>query len=267
MSELRIGNNQNYGLKEHNRYTSFIQEQATLLRFFLKTTGVVAERFRLTASERNDAALRTAITDLRVSENVNDRRSVIIAPGQAIDSQLRLINNPAGATPTSYLIPTNFTGTQDLYARYATTELEVGTCNLATDGNVTGIGTEFLSVLRPENDNPTIIRFESTQNAGDYLIQTLTDDLRMVLIGDSFVAEQGLRYKVVGSFENGVVLSGTDTRRDIYRYDHIEFVIDIQDRASITSNSYDPDLIPLARITRSGNNWFLQQDIRRFASL
>ena len=252
MSSIKISPNQVYGLKEHNRLTRFQREDATLLRFFLRSPGVVADGFaRLSAysipdpaavgqPDRNESLQLALPNDLSVTIDDLSNTTLIIQPGSAIDGDLNFIHNPSVARFSITGLDPPAVSNQVLCVRYATTNNEVGTCNIATDGTVKGFGTKFTEILRNENDNPTLIRFTSNDNSidlslninQDFLIESISSDEEMkLLLADSNTiprAGSGLTYKVVGAFEPGLILpdaSAPNSPRDIYNYNHRTFEV------------------------------------------
>ena len=267
MSELKIGNNQNYGLKEHARYTRFLQENASLLRNFLKRTGVIYSDFLIADGVATlDTRQPTATPYLAVTA-VNGGRSFLIDVGMAVDAELRIINNP---TQLSYVPTRNLSSSGDtLCVRHNFTNIEQGTLTVRASGIVEGVGTDFTSVIRPQNDNPTILRFFNAEtgapatNSGDLIVTDISGPETMTLLGSSFIEEANLRYVVVGSFESGIILSENDPRRNIYNYDHSDFFL----AEGTGVNSLDNlNNIPLA-VLRGALGSYSTTDARRFASI
>ena len=113
-----------------------------------------------------------------------------------------------------------------IHQRYLNTE--VGTVSINTQGQLSGVGTKFTSVLRSQTSKaPVKIVFykedstgtpQTVNNAGVYEITTLTDDLNAVLSG-SFVADSNLKYIVVGSISLGSTITSGQLA-GLYSYDN-----------------------------------------------
>lgn len=278
MSIVKIGENQNYGLKEHNRVTGFLRADNSVLRHFLKRTGVLYLPF----GENANTPVSTSNTDIPTATSAvlsfrcaveNGNNAVIINKGQAIDTELRVINNPE-----NFRLPINRSMAHSyLFASHALTAFEVGTCSISATGLVQGTGTKFTETLRPQGDNATLIKFftgtepysqvlinENTgvNNRADYLPISIIDDTTLQLPAGTYTPETGRRYAVVGSFENGIIIPAQDSRRYIYQHDHVEFTFVPGDATSALRNH---NSIPLFRVGVLDGS-FSSTDSRRFAS-
>lgn len=101
--------------------------------------------------------------------------------------------------------------------------LEVGTISVDISGNITGLNTRFLEVLRGTNQ-PVKVRFEGTlNNFESYEVLEVINNTNAKLSG-AFVAESNLKLIIVGSFTDGFVVP--EAYKDIYQYDScIDFTI------------------------------------------
>ena len=97
--------------------------------------------------------------------------------------------------------------------------LEEGTLSISSQGVVTGIGTKFTEVLRGQStEDPVKIKLVSTNNIAIYEIVDVVDDLNCLLQGESFVAENGIKYYVIGSTPLGETVT-TEQQEGLYYYD------------------------------------------------
>jgi hypothetical protein len=89
--------------------------------------------------------------------------------------------------------------------------LEQGSVSVDASGNLTGVNTSFLDVLRGEPNFPSKVNFpNSSKNSLDYGIVEVINNTSALLSGTGFIAESGLDYQVVGTFTPGHVASNID---------------------------------------------------------
>lgn len=99
------------------------------------------------------------------------------------------------------------------------THLEEGTCTITVNGTVTGNETKFTEVLRGISSKvPVKIKFTSSSNTGVYDVVNVIDDLNIIIQGDSFVAESGVTYRVIGSTPLGETVT-SEQQTGLYSYD------------------------------------------------
>lgn len=98
---------------------------------------------------------------------------------------------------------------------------ELGTVSVDTFGNVSGVGTEFLEILRGQPNFPSKIRFTNSTlgNAEDYEVVSVADDNNIVIQGD-FINETDLKFAIVGTFTPGYPVPVNDEL--IFQYDSSE---------------------------------------------
>lgn len=102
----------------------------------------------------------------------------------------------------------------------AITNYEAGTVSVTTDGTLTGVGTEFTKVLRGGDNFPNAVKFiDSTKNVLNYEVINVVSDTSAVIAAPA-VAENNLRYGVVGAFTPGFVPSSANEL--IYEYDSFQ---------------------------------------------
>jgi hypothetical protein len=110
--------------------------------------------------------------------------------------------------------------------------LEVGTCSVNVNGEVSGINTKFSEVLRGQSTEvPVKIKFYKQSgllNDQVYEVVSLNNgspDTELILSGYGFVEESNLNYIVIGSTPIGEVLTNAQLE-GLYQYDacDIEFI-------------------------------------------
>jgi len=106
-------------------------------------------------------------------------------------------------------------------------KVEEGECSVSVDGQVAGSGTFFSDVLRGQSTEvPVKIKFlDAANNTSIYEVVEVTDDDNIILLGDTFFAESGLKYYVIGSTPLGDTIT-TEQQEGLYFYDscQIDFV-------------------------------------------
>ena len=89
-------------------------------------------------------------------------RVITLNPGLAFDANVDCI---VLENPIDFSVPTLNDGEFFwLIVSHATTHNEVGTVSINTDGSLSGVGTEFLSVLRGQANFPTKVKFLSSRS-------------------------------------------------------------------------------------------------------
>lgn len=171
-------------------------------------------------------------TMFKVSHKTGTDNVVTINSGIAIDSNINIINLPQDIDIT---IP-NTTNKQWLAVSYASTNNEIGTVNISAQGNLSGEGTKFLSVLRGQPNFPTKIKFSSNKNKEEYEVVDVTSDTEATLAG-TFVEEKGINYQVIGTFTPGY--QPNDDDKLIYEYDSfLIHVIDSVEKPDVDENTF-----------------------------
>lgn len=161
-------------------------------------------------------------------------RVITLNPGLAFDANVDCI---VLENPIDFSVPTLNDGEFFwLIVSHATTHNELGTVSINSNGSLSGVGTEFLSVLRGQANFPTKVKFSSTRNVGDYEVVEATSDTTAVLAGD-FVAESNLKYQVIGAFTPG--FQPADDDRYLYNYDscNVRTVVS-EDEPQLSDNEF-----------------------------
>jgi len=130
---------------------------------------------------------------------------------------------------------------------------ENGSVSVDINGNLTGIGTSFLSKLRGQPNFPSKIKFTNgVSNTLEYTVLEVIDDNNAVLEGD-FINESNLTYSVVGTFTPDAVPPVGD--REIFQYDYFTYFL-IQETSGEPSKSLDE--FWLARVTNNGGTLVIE---------
>lgn len=134
--------------------------------------------------------------------------------------------------------------------KYAVSNVEIGTVSIDRQGNLTGVGTEFLKVLRGVPNIPVRVKFEGASlNTLEYDVHEVIDDQNAVLQG-VFQSESDLQLVVVGSFTPDIVpLSGS---KDIYEYDSCTMTLVLETILNTPPTLIDGEEFVIARVRRSG---------------
>lgn len=89
--------------------------------------------------------------------------------------------------------------------KHLVSNIEEGLVSIDASGNLTGVGTSFLSVLRGQPNHPSKIKLtDASLNTQEYTVQEVISDTSAVLLG-VFQSELNLHYGVVGTFTPGIV--------------------------------------------------------------
>ncbi len=131
---------------------------------------------------------------------------------------------------------------------YSSTEL--GTVSIDTSGNLVGVGTEFLTVLRGMPNNPVKIAFVgSSLNTEEYEVNEVISDTNATLSGD-FLAESGLAYKVIGAFTPNISVPAGS--KEPYQYDSCTFSVVAEVISNTPPALVDGKEFVIARVKRNG---------------
>jgi len=142
--------------------------------------------------------------------------------------------------------------------KYQKVNYELGTVNIDINGNMTGTGTFFTEVLRGQPNFTTKIRFTNTiGNYFEYDVVDVISDTSAILSGD-FLAENDLKYGVVGTFTPGFVPANAD--KMIYEYDSVLISLVAEDPYSLNVQpaKTNGEEFYLARVKTSGLNVEIQ---------
>lgn len=199
MSKLNISQNLFLEVNELRKLVQFLTDDGykPFLKHLTKSFGI--------AQNKNN-------TYFKVSRKNESQNIVIVNAGIAFDHNLNRIyleNDKELSIPDTGV-------NQWIVISYASTNNEEGTVNVSAQGALNGVGTKFTSVLRGQPNFPTKIRFNSNVNTGEYEVVDITSDTMATIVG-SFIAEQNLKYQVIGTFTPG--FQPNDKDKTIYEYD------------------------------------------------
>lgn len=144
-------------------------------------------------------------------DNALNQKTIKIAPISAINNQGQFISNPQ---VNNFAIPADGNWYWlKISHRYST--LEAGKVSIDASGNLIGVGTEFVKMLRGNPNFPTVIRFSgSVGNTLEYEVGEVVDDTHAMIVHPAvtgggvadFIAESNLNYEIVGTFTDGVAV-------------------------------------------------------------
>lgn len=219
MSRLKLSPNLFIEVNELNKLIGFLDNDGykLIIKQLVKEYGI--------AQNSNN-------TMFKVSHKLGTDNVVTINSGIAIDSNINIINLEQDMDIT---VPYT-TNKQWLAISYATTNNEVGSVNISSQGNLSGDGTKFLSVLRGQPNFPTKVKFLSNKNKEEYEVVDVTSDTEATLAG-VFVEEKDLKYQVVGTFTPG--FQPNDDDKMIYEYDSCMIhLIDSAGKPEVDENTF-----------------------------
>lgn len=219
MSRLKLSPNLFMEVNELNRLIDFLDNNGykLIIKQLVKEYGI---------------AQNVDNTMFKVSHKLGTDNVVTINSGIAIDSNINIINLERDMDIT---VPYT-TNKQWLAVSYATTNNEVGVVNISAQGNLSGNGTKFLSVLRGQPNFPTKVKFLSDKNKEEYEVVDVTSDTEATISG-VFVEEKDVKYQVIGTFTPG--FQPNDEDKMIYEYDScLIHLIDSVEKPDVDENTF-----------------------------
>lgn len=213
MGRLKLSENLFLEVAELNRQQKFlVDDYKRLFKHIIKSPGIA-----------NDGQN----TYFKVSAIEGSNSSVLVNAGIAFDSDMNaIIMNEAREVEVN-----NAGGTQWIILQRGINNDEIGTVSVNGQGIMMGTNTEFTSVLRGQPNFPTKVRFSSSVNTGEYEVIEVTSDTTAILSGD-FVAENNLKYQVIGTFTPGFIPE--EENKLIYEYDGCQI--------NVIESDYKPEL-------------------------
>lgn len=205
MSKINLNRNLFLEREEILRFQKFMLESAVNKTFLSNTTnwGII------------DTSGGSSPNDFKVEAGSTSGTVKISNLSRALQNEGLLIEQKAF---DNLAIP-NDSSYYWLKIGHTYSKLEEGTISISSQGVVTGVGTKFTEVLRGQSTEvPVKIKLVSTNNIAIYEIVDVVDDLNLVLQGESFVAENGISYYVIGSTPLGVTIT-TEQQEGLYDYD------------------------------------------------
>lgn len=200
MSKLKLSANLFLEVAELENFRRFIVDEGykAVLKSMINNYGIVRISNR-------DAFLVSS--DATLADTIN------IAPGVAFTSELdRIVNE----SEIAIQVPASDIKTWIVISR-SVTNYEKGTVSVTTDGTLTGSGTEFTKVLRGGDNFSNAVKFiDSKNNVLSYEVVNVVSDTSAVIAAPA-VAENNIRYGVVGAFTPGFIPSASNEL--IYEHD------------------------------------------------
>jgi len=214
MGRLNLQNDLFLGLQELQRQSKFYKEDGyiRLLRSIVNGFGVVS------------VDIDSSFDNFKVEGGTNSGTYKVAVDSYAVDNAINIIFQKA----IDNVAVTDDSNWYWVRVSHQEDNLEEGTINLATNGNITGVGTTFTDVLRDQSNYPVKVNFpDSVLNTGDYQVVSILSDTQAILSGaTSFTSENGLAYKVIGSFTPGINPTGDDRLPYFYDSCNLELVLE-----------------------------------------
>ena len=217
MSRLKLSPNLFLEVNELNRLVKSLKDDGykLLIRHLIKSSGIAQDK-----------------TNSYFKATVKSTDKITINPGIAFDENL----DPIILENSIDLDLTQTTSKYWIILSRAVTNEEQGTVSVSRLGSLLGVNTEFTKVLRGQPNFPTRIKLTSNVNQGEYEVVEIISDTSATLVGD-FVAENNVKYKVIGTFTPG--FQPTEENRFIYEYDSCNIsVIESDTKPEIAEGEY-----------------------------
>ncbi len=253
MSRLNIQSDLFLGLQELNR-----------IQRFTVTDGFI----RLFKSLVNEFGIAKVVDDtdfenFEVLEGTNTGTIQIAIDSYAVDDQIRTIYQAA---------IDNFTLTDDnswywVKISYQESRIEEGTVSVATNGDVTGVGTTFTEIFRDQSNYPVKINFpNSVLNTGDYQVVSVLSDTQITIEGaDVFTVENSIAYQVVGAYTPGINPTGDDRLPYVYDSCNLELIAEVSLDTPPAKTAGEE--FYLARVRRNGGSLNIEDKRTEFLSM
>lgn len=206
MSKININRNLFLEREELIRFQDFLLN-SPLSQVFLKNTtnfGIVQSNVDLTSD-----------MNYKVQVGTNAGTVKLTVDSVALDKDGLIVKKSA----EDNIAVTNDGSYYYVVISHEYSNIEQGTLSINSDGQVTGTNTEFTKIVRGQSTEvPTKIKLISDNNTSVYDVVDIDDDYNLILQGDSFTPESGIKYFIVGS----IALSETVTeehKQGLYFYD------------------------------------------------
>lgn len=160
-------------------------------------------------------------TNFKVSPGNSPATITIDSNSMAIDKLGQLISHkPTVQRDISIPLPNEYYWVK---ISYNASPIENGTVSIDSNGNLTGVGTSFLKVLRGLPNFPSRVKFHgSSLNTGEYVVNDVINDNNVVLQG-AFQTEANLQYSVWGTFTPGHIANSLDANP--FQYDNVTITL------------------------------------------
>lgn len=231
---------------ELNKFKESLDEQG-FRKMFLENS----ESFGLIKNLKTDPSFGNAKVER--DTDLGGDKTIKIAELFGVDSLGELLYS---AQQTQIVIP-NDGNWYWVKVSHAFSTRELGLINIAANGDLTGVGTEFLSILRGQPNFPSRIKFlNSVSNTQEYDIQEVVSDTQAILLGGPFSVETDLKFAIVGTFTPGITVP-TDSKYP-FQYDGVITTL-VAETTLNTRPTYTVDQeFFLARVKRVGADLVIQ---------
>jgi len=214
MSRLNIVNDLFLGLQELNRQNKFHKEDGyiRIFRSLINSFGIVG------------VDKDSSFDNFKVEGGTNAGTIKIAVDSYAVDDDINIITQKA----IDNVAVTDDSNWYWVKISYQESNIEEGTIDLAADGNITGTLTKFSEVLRGQSNYPVKVNFpNSASNTSDYQVTSVLSDTSAILSGSTgFTPENGIDYRVVGSYTPGINPAGNDRLPYFYDDCNLELVLE-----------------------------------------
>ena len=236
--------------QELNRFKRFLTYDGYKQQLLINT-----ETFGIVKGFNLPNGTNTAPKDSFLVDNIGAAtNSINIRPGRAIDKYANIISLNESRTVS---VPNNGLWYW-VKIKYRTVNEEIGKVSIDANGNLSGFGTEFTSVLRGQPNFPAKIKFTgSLQNNLEYEVVDVVNDSSAIISGD-FIPETDLQYSIVGTFTPGYV--PLPQNKMIFEYDDVEISLISENPSSpgIAPAKLDDEEFYIARLRTAGLNIEIQ---------
>lgn len=192
------------------------------------------------------------VTFINGKISVGDTGKINQAEILAIDNEGKIIYKPT----TTGISVTNDNQWYWVKITHQYSSAEEGTVSIDSQGNLTGVDTKFLEVLRGQPDIPSKIKFlDASLNTLEYEVLEVISDTNAVLQG-TFSAENDLTFSVVGSFTPGAVPIEDD--KNPFQYDSCSLSLVVETVLNTPPSFTEGEEFYLARVKNSGGTVVVQ---------
>ncbi len=246
MSNLKINENLFLGKQELNRLVKFLDEDG-FRRFFFEDT--VSYGFT-----RNDFS--GPFSNGRVELGTN-ALTIKVNETKIVNKDLNFLYQP---DKDNILVP-NDGNWYWVQVEFLLSNIEVGTVEIDSQGNLTGVGTEFTQILRGKPDHASVVKFVNSQfNILEYEVTDVINDTNAVLAGE-FTNEANLQLIVVGTFDP---IALDPSHKNAFQYDSLQMNLNAETVLN-TAPGVQPGLtFNLARVSIQGSQVVIEDKRTEF---
>lgn len=246
--KINFSENLFLNVSEFKRFQEYLSKFGFIPRFLVNV-----EKFGLVDKIKNIGLDVNKSNNFYVEKAGTPFSGICVNPGLAIDSKGNLI---ISSKRELIEIPNN-SNWNWIKIKYKTTNLESGKVSIDSKGNVVGIGTNFLEILRGQPNYPTKLKFKDSKNgnSNEYEVVKVISDTSCIIQGD-FVSESDLEYSIIGTFTPGFVVENDN--KFIYEKDSVQISLVQENSLNEAPPLVSGDEFYLARVRFNGSNLVLQ---------